>query len=483
MSYGEYFADIHLHPTIKTFNSGRPHPRKNIWDDFDHIIGKTNPAKFAVNNTPGLAKYSQCNFYELARGKVRVATASLYPTEKGFLQMRNIPNLVVNKKAQDEMIQVISGFTVDSIRYMRENQNYFDELEEEYNYLIKGQGASPDGRYAYKVVNNYGELRDVLKKDKTTLGIVLSVEGAHVLWTEEMMTGKLTPTQMKKCIEENIGKIKSWEVPPLTINLCHHFYNHLCGHSRSFSGASANLLNQNRGLNLGLTGLGIKALKEFNSLNNGKRIIIDTKHMSLLGRKEYYNWIRSYNYISKSDKIPIVCSHSGVNGYKTMMGSIRKPDNLVKYNEKYFNSWSLNISDEEIRIIHESTGLIGIMLDKHKLGGGTFFKQHINNEADREKIKEAYLRIFFDNVLHIVKAIGNETGWNCIALGSDFDGAIEHTDPYDKSSKMPDLFEDMVRFLETTHYGKALWYDQKPVEMVDKILRKNTMDFYERHFV
>lgn len=483
MSFGEYFADIHIHPTIKTFNSGRPYPRKNLWDDFEHVIGKSNPAKYAFNNSPGLAKYSQTNFYELAKGKVRVATASLYPMEKGFLQMRNIPNLVVNKKAQDEMMQVISGYTVDSVKYMRESQNYFGDLLEEYNYLMSHQGKSPDGQYAYKVVNNYSELSDVLKKDDTTLAVVLSIEGSHVLWDEEMMTTKMSNVQLKKKLEENIGIIKSWDVPPLTVNLCHHFYNQLCGHSRSFGGASKSLLNQNKGIDLGLTGLGIKVLKEYASVNNGKRIIVDTKHMSVKGRIEYYNWIRSYNYISNSDKIPIVCSHTGVNGFKSLSGSTRKADNQAKFNEKHFNSWSLNISDEEIRIIHDSSGLIGIMLDKHKLGGGEFFKNHITGVTDKDKIKESYLRMFFDNALQIVKAVGNETGWNCIAIGSDLDGAIEHVDPYDKCSTYPQMYEDMVRFLEKSKYGKTLWHHLKPEQIVDKIMRKNTMDFYERHFV
>lgn len=483
MSSGEYFADIHIHPTIKTYNSGRPYPRKNLWEDFEHTVGKSNPAKYAFNNTPGLAKYSQTNFYELIRGKVRVATASLYPMEKGFLQMRNIPNLVVNKKAQDEMMQVISGYTTDSVKHMRETNNYFADLLEEYDFLIKNQGISPDGQYSYKVVNNYTELQNLLKKDDSSLAIILSIEGSHVLWDDEMTHGKLSISQMKKKLEDHIGIIKSWEVPPLTVNLSHHFYNHLCGHSRSFAGASKSLLNQNKGLDLGLTGLGIKVLKEYASVNNGKRIIVDTKHMSIKGRIEYYNWIRSYNYISSTDKIPVVCSHTGVNGFKTMSGSVRKPDSPAKFNEKHFNSWSLNISDEEIRIIHETTGLIGIMLDKHKLGGGQFFKNHINGVTDPAKIKEAYLRMFFDNVFQIVKAIGNETGWNCIAIGSDLDGAIEHADPYDKCSSYPQMYQDMVEFLERTKYGKTLWHDQKPETMVDKIMRKNTMDFYERHFV
>lgn len=483
MPLGSYFADIHVHPTIKTFNSGRPYPRRNLWEDFEHILGRTNPARLAANNTKGLAKYSQSNFYQLAKGKVRAATVSLYPMEKGFLNLRNIPNLVMNGKARDEVTQIMSGCTMDSIQHMRETTNYFSDLQDEYNFLAKNQGPSPDGKYAYKLVNNYDELQSVIQADETTVAVVLSIEGTHVLWDDEMVHEKLTHTQMKKKIEQHIGVIKSWETPPFTMNLAHHFYNHLCGHSASFAGAARNVFNQNRGLNAGITSLGMKALKELISAQNGKRIIVDTKHMSVKSRIEYYKWVRGFNYISKSDKIPIVCSHTGVNGFKTMHGSLRTPDNGNKYNSKHFSSWSLNVSDEEINIIHDSTGLIGIMLDKHKLGGGLFFKNHIDQEKDAEKIKEAYLRVFFDNVYQIVKAVDKETGWDIIAMGSDLDGAIEHIEPYDRSSTFPQMYRDMVEFLERTRYGKRMWYHYTPEQIVDKILRKNAMDFYAHHFV
>jgi microsomal dipeptidase-like Zn-dependent dipeptidase len=482
MSKNNYYADIHLHPTLKAFNSGSPKAKKNIWEDIHHKSAKTNSGKFVENNSPGIAKYSQSNFYELAKGNVRAATVSLYPLEKGFMQLRNIPSLMVNMRAKDEMMQVINGYDIESIKYLRTHNDYFDELEQEYQYLQKQKRQSPDGAYAFELVNSYSELKSVIDNDDHTLGIILAVEGAHALLNEKLLSGKLSISEAKKEISENIGKMKSWEVPPLSMNLSHHFYNTLCGHSKSLAGATGALLNQIKGLELGLTGLGIKTLKELVSQNNGKRVIIDTKHMSVKGRIEYYNWIRSYNYISKSDKIPIICSHTGVSGYKTMKGGARVPDNAAKMNKHYFNKWNINLSDEEIVIIHESTGLIGVMLDKHKLGGGLFFKQHLTKVTEADKIRDAYLKIFIDNMLQVVKVLG-KPGWDIVCLGSDYDGAIEHADPYDKSSTMPQLASDLQHFLEQNQYERAMWHGYTPEELVDKIMRKNVMDFYERHFV
>lgn len=478
----DYFADIHTHSTLKTFNSGYPKPQHTIWDDVNHHLGKTAVARLIFNNSKDVAKYSQSNFYELAKGRVRVATVSLYPLEKGFLSLRSLSKAVTSKQARREMLEVITGYAPDAVNYLFNHTDYFEELQAEYRYIEDHQGLSPDGAYAYQIVNNYGELQNVLKADKRNLAIVLSIEGAHVFFNEKMLSGQLSPQEMKKELMQNIITVKNWTHPPFSINLSHHFYNGLCGHAKSLSGfLGSGMLNQNKGLESNLTGLGIKCLKELLSANNGKRILVDTKHMSLSGRKELYNWIRSYNYISKNDKIPIICSHTGVNGYKNMNNSLLRPDNNAKNNNMHFNRWSINLTDEEIRIIHETDGLIGLMLDKNKLGGGRFFKS-LKALKDEQQIRDAYCSIFMDNALQIVSSVGDKTGWDRVALGSDYDGAISHVDFYDKSSAIPRLHDDLVSFLERTRHGRALWHGYEPYEIIDKILRKNVMDFYQKHF-
>lgn len=87
-----------------------------------------------------------------------------------------------------------------------------------------------------------------------------------------------------------------------------------------------------------------------------------------------------------------------------------------------------------------------------------------------------------DNALQIVSSVGDKTGWDRVALGSDYDGAISHVDFYDKSSAIPRLHDDLVSFLERTRHGRALWHGYEPYEIIDKILRKNVMDFYQKHF-
>lgn len=475
-------ADIHVHPTLKALNSGYPVARKTIWDDIEPVEPRGNIGKFMKSQSNGITKYSQSNFYELAKGNVRVAGVSLTPVEKGFVNGRKIGKLILDKETKVEMNQVICGFAADSLRFLMDNQDYFKELEMDYRYVYDGQGPSPDGKYSYKMVNNYGELARTLAQDDHTLAVVLFVEGAHTLLNEKLLSGKLTPTEAKKEIAENIGIMKSWEVPPFSMGLCHHFYNELCGHSRTIPGLANALFNQMKGLETGFTGLGIRTMKELLSRSNGKRVIIDTKHMSVKGRKEYYNWLRSYNYISEYDKIPIICSHTGVSGYKTMASGARVPENAAKESRRYFCGLNINNSDEEIQIIHESGGLMGIMLDKHRLGGGLFFKQHIQGVTDEVQIKDAYLRIFMDNILHIVKVLG-KPGWDIVCLGTDYDGMIRNIDPYDRSSTMPVFAADLQQFLERHQYERDMWYGYTPEELIRKVMYTNAMSFFERHFV
>ncbi len=482
MTGKKFIADIHVHPTLKAFNSGWPVPRKTIWDNIEAMEPKGGIGKVMKRSTPGIAKYSQSNFYELAKGNVRMAGVSITPTEKPFLNGNQMGSSLVGKGVKVEMNQVINGFAADSLRYLMGNNDYFQELLAEYRYLYDGQGNSPDSRYAYRLVNNYRELAETIEADDRTLAIVLHVEGAYGLLNEKLLSGKLTPTEAKREMAENIGIMKSWEVPPLSMNLCHHFYHGLCGHSRTIAGAPTALFNQRKGLETGFTALGIKTVKELLSRSNGKRVIIDTKHMSVKGRIDYYKWVRSYNYISKHDRIPVTCSHTGVSGYKSMASGARQADSASKMKKRHFCGWNINISDEEIKIIHETSGLIGIILDKTRLGGGAFFKQYVEGAKDAEQVKQAHLRIFMDNVLRVVQVVGKE-GWDMVCLGSDYDGMIQYMNPYDKASALPTLAMDLQQFLEQHQYERDLWYGYAPEELIQKLICTNAMAFHERHFV
>ena len=480
MSKEIFTVDLHCHPNLKSFNSGFPKPTRTMWENIEHAA-EGRLAKAVNGISQHVLKESQTNLYKMAEGNVRVFQVSLYPTERGFMHMRNIPKILIGKRGVNVLQSVITGYDGTSVADMKKHYHYFEDLQKEYAYVHAQQGKSPDGKLEFLFVNNYTELEAALKKKNTLIGI-MTIEGAHALGTGAPDTDELSLEELKQLLTANIRTLKQWEFPPLMINLAHHFWNHLSGHATSFKRPINGLVNQNKGKEKGITDAGWHVIRELLSRENGKRILIDTKHMSLAARKEYYSFVHNYNSINPNDKIPVVTSHAGMNGFSTMDASIKEADVVVKTRQHRFYRWSINVSNEEARIIHESGGLIGLMMDRGMLGGLNTIKK-ITQVEDQAKQRKEYTRLFWDNAFQIVKAVGKKEGWDAVAVGTDFDGTITHMEPYESEAKMPILQNDLITYLEEHRYQEELWYGYTPRELVQKIMHENAMQFYKRFFV
>ena len=473
--------DLHTHPNLKAFNSDYPEPAANMWDNIHHRIDGSKQAQNINDLTKHIWKESQSNLDRMTAGDVRVFQLSLYPTEKGFLNVRNIPETLFGKRRVNLLQEIITGYHSSSITAQKKNKNYFKELQAEYEYVKSQQGKSPDGKSEFVIVNNYKELDHTLKKKDTLVGII-TIEGAHVFNSNIDGIDKMNKQDLFKMLSENIQTAKNWEHPPFIINLSHHFWNYLAGHSKSFKRPINNILNQNKGKNKGITEAGWHVIRELLSTKNGKRILIDTKHMSAASRKEYYAFINNYNYVNPENKIPVVSSHACANGFKTIDSSIVKADLIVKARKGRLYKWSINISDEEAKIIHDSEGLIGLMMDKGNMGGIDVVNE-ISKEKDIKKQRKLYAQLFWDNAFQFVKAVDKKSGWDMIAVGTDFDGSITHMEPYPTAADLPQFQQDLLTFLEEKKYQQSLWFGYTPKEIVDKMMYGNAMDFYKKFFV
>lgn len=477
----DFYVDLHCHPTLKSFNSGHPEPAKNIWEKIEHNCADNALTRLFRRKSSQVAKESQTNLYTLAEGGVRVAMIALYPFEKGFLKFRKVPELIFGDGNVNDVLENITGAALERINALQAQENhYFFDLVKEYEYVRNGQGDSPNKQYRYKVVNNYKELEQTLK-EPNSIALILSIEGGHALGVGNPVTEKWSHEQLKEEITENVKAIKSWDQVPFSINIAHHFWNQLCGHAPSIVYPFNKLVNQDKGINEGITPLGWHALRELLGRHNGKRIYIDTKHMSIQARKEYYSFVGNYNFLNPNDKIPVISSHTGVNAYPDMDASVTVNDHNRKSKNTYLHKRSINISDEEIRIIHESEGIIGIMLDKGNIGGGDKIKE-ISAMEDKQKQADAYSELIWTNIFQIVKAIGDQSAWDSIGIGSDYDGGISHVDNYLNAASFDKLKENLVSYLEQTKMNKALWYDYEPKELMTKIARENSMNFFKKHF-
>lgn len=477
----EFYVDLHCHATMRAFNTSPKNEKENLWQKTQNDKIPSKIGKWAWKQSKDVSKFSQSNFYNCIEGKTKVIFDSLYPIEKEFYQFKRPLEILVGKKALDTLSMTAAGFSKAKYKEYKASTDYFDMLCKQYDYLVKNQGYSPCEQYTYKVVNSFDELETQLKTNPNQLNIIITIEGAHALGTGTNESIKLSDEDLIGKLKENIRIVKAWEHPPFFITLTHHFWNQICGHSTTMKGVAKVVCDQSFGLNTGFTEVGKTILKELLSRKNGKRILIDTRHMSVDARKYYINYVNKHNRKHPTDLIPIITSHSAMNGFEEFDHSTKKKDNPKKKKKTDFCAWSLNVSAEEARAIHESKGLAGIILDKGR-HSGIKKMNGINKLKNRENQRAEFSRLILDTLFSFVTAINEKSAWDILSIGTDFDGVIQHFDCYDEMSKLPQLKSDLISYLSENEYQKEHWYGYSAEEIIHKLFTQNAMDFLKQNF-
>lgn len=476
----QFFVDIHAHPTLRAYNTYPEIGKRNIWKETTNPDYNTKLGRWARMQTKDISKVSQYNLSTAAEGGLRVIFDSLYPVEKGFLNFRKLPKTVFGKKGGEQVLCTATGIDPRQLRRLRRKRSYFEELLDQYAFLATGQGKSPDGNHSYKLVSNFGEIQELRKTDPNAIAVVVTIEGAHGFGIGDAFTKKMHRKDIRELLAENIKTVKSWEAPPLFVNLSHHFYNRLSGHARSLKSPVSAMYNQRAGIGKGITEMGWYVLEQMLSRRNGRRILVDIKHMSLKARMELYDFIEGYNRFNPHDKIPVICSHTGINGIETMADS-KKNGNSKGKNGEHYHNWSINLSNEEIRFIHSTGGMIGLILDKGMLTSKKNLDR-IKNMGTPEEKREAFVEMIVRNLFGAIEAIGDVSGWNTIAIGSDFDGLITHLDCYPDTSVFPDIQQDLIQYITEKEFRPDLWFGLEPRQMIRKVMAENPMAFLAQHF-
>ncbi|ATL48858.1 hypothetical protein COR50_17740 [Chitinophaga caeni] len=230
--------------------------------------------------------------------------------------------------------------------------------------------------------------------------------------------------------------------------------------------------------------------------NKSAQILIDIKHMALKSRLDFYAYRQEKNYA-----LPIIASHMGVTGcsieewkfslessrllntYGVPFVGITMDRSLAGYwgaiNKEFtFNSWSINLMDEDIEEVMKSKGMIGLSLDVRILG----WQAGLAKKDKEEYLSWEDFRFFFPdeakklspgdmpyeesyllptkqerhplalcfNILHIV-AVGNEIPgcdpWQHICIGSDYDGLINPVANCRDAAQLPALGKALARWL------------------------------------
>ena len=483
--------DLHSHPSMKPFNNEGYRAPVDIWEataaDAENYYKLKKRIREVITET---ARDSQAHLREWIKGHVASSICALHPTERGWF-IRNTRKEGWFRKAilklllkTDEDLAILgaalTGFPKEKVRKIidmkNDGLNYFEEPTwKEYLYLKNNQSAPGPWGFSYTIVNDYTEYINTINAGNQ-LAVILSIEGGHALTNIQKSTwfntsyNDLTEDDkqsFKSTLVNNIKAMKGaanspyrFEHTPFFITMVHMYNNLLAGHAKSYSSSGGSLpgmddlLDQTVGMNDGITEAGCLFINELLSRDNGRRVLIDVKHLSMKARTEYYKYVQEKR--AKGDHIPIIASHAAVNGFKNNDPGRHDTFNLDC--DSYLSRWSINLSDEDIKAIHDSDGIIGLVVHEGRTPGGKTKKRlnrlkkciakgGKNAFEGQQALTELYCQLILSNIFQIVNAIGDASAWQRIAIGSDYDGIMDPFNCYPKVGNFHELIADIGKFL------------------------------------
>ncbi|MBT8294217.1 MAG: membrane dipeptidase, partial [Eudoraea sp.] len=238
--------------------------------------------------------------------------------------------------------------------------------------------------------------------------------------------------------------------------------------------------DQSEGLDTGFTPLGRKILTRLIDNSDGKRILPDVKHMSAKARREYYTLLDSGR--PEFQDIPVVVSHGCCNGLKSSLNRI--PGNSAVATK--LNPVDINFFDDEIIRIAKSNGIIGLQLDERRIASKKTLKD-TKHSLKRSKIMHYRSELLWNQVQHIIEILDNEDlfAWDCMALGTDFDGIIDPLNAFWTAEELPFLADFLERHVYNYMKDHNLSKNENILgadEIVDRIMSLNGKAFLKKHF-
>jgi microsomal dipeptidase-like Zn-dependent dipeptidase len=474
------YIDIHCHPALKPYsksyankkvNSKKLNDKSSIW----HYNPPTISDKL-INYAGTLTRFSQSNFSALSYGNVGIVCASLYPMEKGFL----VADFGTGPVA-DIMANLVTGIGKPRINRAQQAKEYFSDLVGEYDFYRQLNGVKifldKSEWFQYRLVKSFADIQENEMSKENIISVILSIEGGHALDTG---LGEFNAGEAK--VLENAHKIKDWEFKPFFITFTHHFYNNLAGHSSSLAPILTKMLNQSEGLDSGFTDLGLKVLDVLLDNKDGKRILIDIKHLSPLARKQYFEMLDT-KYAG--EQIPIIMSHGAVNGYHS-------PDNkvvMIPDSLGLLNDAEINFYDVEILELAKRGGVIGIQMDERRLVSLALLKQ-VDGKLTRKKILYYRSKLFWNQVRHIAEVLDNAGyfGWGVQSVGTDFDGIVDPLNGFWTSEELTFLDDYLLKhaynYMQTEGRNLKLAGNRNidHEEIVSRVMTDNAYDFFRKYF-
>lgn len=544
-------SDIHVHCGLKGFAAdGHPdYADFTIWDYFPPQEDSLKKLNFALRGAvKETAISSHAHLDACAESKLQVPFLALYPIERQMFDVdpqrpfRNLFKMLLKGDQHVHLGAAVTGFPVEKMRAEIAQvanpgdigYDYYAEYLREIEYLERQTQTRSKNHpaYRFRIAGSYDELQELLAVGNTIAGLY-TVEGAHAFghylrqstfkkeWAD-LDTEELSV--LRTSFRQNLRSVKQSDKAPLFVTFCHHFNNLLAGHARSFSDKTPlalglnkpgmrHLFNQEPGLNTGFTPLGRVVLEQMLDRTEGRRILIDTKHMSLATRQEFYEIIRRKRE-EENDSIPIIHSHAAVNGWFSLEQAAMKEDVYDLDKGQFFSRWQINLTNEDILETYDSDGLVGVVLHEGRMPGVDFHEQvkKLNKKIKRARsedrrralqreLQDMYLKLIWSTIFHMIKVVQDnrrENGWKIIALGSDYDGLVDPINTFPGVDSFQDLRTEMIDYLSADkeiyflQNGEAktipsaevrtLQFGQTAEQLLDRVLFGNTQRFLRKYF-
>jgi len=472
----QIIADIHCHPTLKPYGNSFPgqaqdaspdnitslyyYDRQTLWDKIK-------------NRLAGLTNFRQSDFTALKYGGVNLIISALYPLEKGFCRTKFGTGDII-----DAGLNLVTGAGANRINFIQDvNNGYFNDLQTEYAFLLAFDGKENiiDGqKVIYKLTSS---LNDVLRSqeacpdDTYLIHVIPSFEGTHSLYSNFNDIGQDNDA-VRSDVFNNLAAVKQWQYPPPFVTFAHHFYNGFCGHAHSLTDGVVKLFT-NQAFMLGepMNEFGREVIRRLLDNTNGKRILIDVKHMSEKARTDYYNMLDS-EYAE--DDLPVIASHAAVRGNDANSG--------------WFLDADINFSDTDIIRIGRSGGLFGIQLDKRRIASGAEINGFENYIARRKVLYHA-AELIWRQIEYVAELLDSNDlfAWAAICIGSDNDGIVNPVDGIWTSEDFPamEAYLLMHAYNYVTNDIQKLKNDiNKKIdaeEIIDRFMGNNVYSFLQKN--
>jgi hypothetical protein len=468
------FFDFHVHPGLKpTFSDQKT--AVSPWTFIEAKLAVFRNVQISINPLFNEVLNSQSSLSQLFTGNVKLFGLVLHSPEanmaKGLLEKK-----LVNKGA----IPLINR---NRLELIKDGNHYFQFLNEELVRLKQSKAPAKLNGAKLKIIDGFNDFDET--NTKTIYGFLI-VEGLHCFFDDQ------SATNVKAIFTNNFETFTDANTV-LAINLCHIQQNDFCNHAYGIQFINSRYFFPTGN---GLTTWG----REIITRMTEKKILIDTKHMSLKSRLDLYTMLQDPN---DSDKYitPVICTHAGLTGLSIadrVKYLLRIPEDVgivyeVSYLKPkspyiegvYFNCSSINLYNEDIVATLLSGGLIGLSFDQRILGfadenvlrnvtiphdleyiselEASFFlgpnpsalpvwtdDDKIWTTEDFENLDPVFnIRLhalfFFNQVIHILMVakenalIGIQKAVKQICLGSDYDGLINSIDACKQVDKLNDF--------------------------------------------